>query len=382
MTDAPAFKGLTWDHPRGYDALAAAAAQDAGLSIQWDKQPLEGFESAGIDALAQRYNLLVIDHPHLGDALATGCLQSIDALFSASRLADWRTQSIGQSYASYGYGGRQWAIPLDAATQVAAWRPGLSDDPAPTSWTQLPAYARRNPICLSLAGPHAFLTLCSMAHAFGARIGDDQESLFEGVDFEATWELMQGLHSHSPAAWETKNPIALLHGMSTTDEVAYCPLVYGYVNYAGPATPGKPLAFMDAPAGPDGRIGSVLGGTGIALSRRCRATPALLRHLESLMAPSTQQSFIPQHHGQPSARQAWRDAALDHEYNGFYARTLRTLEEAFVRPRFAGYTGFQLDASQAVRDLLAARTGAPASLSRLQKLYRTALQAAPEALQR
>jgi len=372
MTHPPGFKGLTWDHPRGYDALAAAGAEDPGIGLQWDKQPLEGFESASIGELAQRYDLLVIDHPHLGDALASGCLQSLDGLFNAAQLAGWRAQSIGQSFDSYEYGAHQWALPLDAATQVAVWRPSLSNEPAPSSWDQLPAYARRNPVCLSLAGPHAFLTLCSMAHAFGAHVGDGQENLFEGGDPISAWELMRSLYSGSPAAWEAKNPIALLHDMSTTDEVAYCPLVYGYVNYAGRHAPGTPLNFIDAPAGPGGRIGSVLGGTGIAVSQRCRPTPALLRHLEHLMALSTQRTFIPRHHGQPSARQAWQDPVLNQEYNGFYAHTLRTLEEAFVRPRFAGYTRFQLHASQKVREMLAARTSAPEGMRQLQALHHAA----------
>ncbi len=376
MTQQPAFQGLTWDHPRGYDALAAAAAQAPGLDLHWDKQSLEGFESAGISDLAQRYDLIVIDHPHLGDALAGDCFQDIDTLFGPALQARWRAQSVGQSFTSYCYDSRQWALPLDAATQVAAWRPELSSEPAPSSWAQLPDYARHNAVCLSLAGPHAFLTLCSMAHAFGARMGDHQEYLFEGGDVAAAWDLLQSLYSRSPAAWETSNPIALLHGMSTTDEIAYCPLVYGYVNYAGPASPGQRVAFVDAPTGPGGAIGSVLGGTGIAITRRCAATPALLRHLEYLMEASTQSTFIPAHQGQPSARQAWQDRELDREYNGFYTQTQRTLEAAFVRPRFPGYTRFQLEASQAVRDMLAARTSAPASLARLQALHRTATGAA------
>jgi multiple sugar transport system substrate-binding protein len=374
MTSAHRFRGLTWDHPRGYDALAAAAAMARrdGLQIQWDKQPLEGFESAAIDRLAQEYDLLVIDHPHLGDALAQGCLQDVGKLFGPSRLAAWRTQSVGQSFSSYRYGEGQWALPLDAATQVAAWRPDLSTDPAPSTWAHLPTYAQRHPICLSLAGPHAFLTLCSMAHAFGARMGDFQEPLFSGGDMTAAWNLLSSLHAHSPAAWRDKNPIALRHGMSTTDQIAYCPLVYGYVNYAGPHSPGKQISFVDAPGGPDGAIGSVLGGTGIAITQGCPVTPALLRHLEHLMAPDTQASFIPAHNGQPSARAAWEDKTLDAEYNGFYANTQRTLENAFVRPRFPGYTRFQLEASESVRALLAARANASAALPRLENLHRIA----------
>ncbi len=67
-------EALTWDHPRGYNALAAAARLQAfagsGLSIAWDKQPLEGFESHPITDLCARYDLVVLDHPHVGEAVA------------------------------------------------------------------------------------------------------------------------------------------------------------------------------------------------------------------------------------------------------------------------------------------------------------------------
>ena len=55
------FQGLTWDHPRGFNALAAAALEIAprGL-LRWVKQPLEGFESHPIADLAARFDLIVL----------------------------------------------------------------------------------------------------------------------------------------------------------------------------------------------------------------------------------------------------------------------------------------------------------------------------------
>ncbi len=71
-------KALTWDHPRGYNALAAAAklseTANSGLDIHWDKQPLEGFESHPIADLCARYDLVVLDHPHVGEAISGNCL--------------------------------------------------------------------------------------------------------------------------------------------------------------------------------------------------------------------------------------------------------------------------------------------------------------------
>ena len=84
------FHGLTWNNPRGFNALAAAARQVAprGL-LNWDKQPLEGFESHPIGDLAARFDLIVIDHPHIGEAVALCCLRALDEVFCPKELADW-----------------------------------------------------------------------------------------------------------------------------------------------------------------------------------------------------------------------------------------------------------------------------------------------------
>ena len=85
------YLGLTWDHPRGYDAPAEAArrvnADRAAPLITWDRQPLEGFESAPITDLTARYDLIVLDHPHIGEAVAERSLFPLEDLFSAEQLA-------------------------------------------------------------------------------------------------------------------------------------------------------------------------------------------------------------------------------------------------------------------------------------------------------
>ena len=86
---APQYRGLTWDHPRGYNALAAAA-QAEGLPLVWDKHSLEAFESHPIGDLCARYDLVVLDHPHVGEAVATDCLVPLEDLFGADEIATWR----------------------------------------------------------------------------------------------------------------------------------------------------------------------------------------------------------------------------------------------------------------------------------------------------
>ena len=43
------YRALTWDHPRGFNALdAAAQTRLDGFVLHWDKQPLSGFEEHSI----------------------------------------------------------------------------------------------------------------------------------------------------------------------------------------------------------------------------------------------------------------------------------------------------------------------------------------------
>ena len=154
MTRAgPALVGITWDHPRGYAALAELERLDATADIRygavpapvtWDRQSLTGFESRPIADLARRYDLLIVDHPGLG--AATAALHPLDELFSPSELAAWADTTVGPSFGAYRYAGHQWALPLDAAAQICMIRPSLMDArPAPRPgrrWLPRPANYR------------------------------------------------------------------------------------------------------------------------------------------------------------------------------------------------------------------------------------------------
>ncbi len=368
-------KGLTWDHPRGYNALAAAARRaelaESGLAIAWEKQPLEGFESHPIADLCARYDLVVLDHPHVGEAVAGDCLQPLEAVFDAATVAALEADSIGPSLRSYRFAGSHWALPLDAATQVLAARADLLPGPVPVLWEDVVSLSRQTgKVALSLAGPHAALSFLSIAAAYGEPPAErDPDVLVSSETGERVYDLMSDLFSRSPLSVRDKNPIGILGHMAANDDVILCPLIYGYVNYAAPAG-GCPIAFHDAPrrrAG--GRPGSTLGGTGIGISRRCAVTPALKQHLLWLMGREAQVGFIPGHDGQPSRREAWHDAGVNARWGNFYKNTAETLEQAYVRPRHDGYIAFQGRASALLREALEARSPAGSVLDALQALY-------------
>ncbi len=380
------YRGITWDHPRGRNALTAAAAAGANapavsghpvaggpaadatvppVDLTWSAHSLEHFESHPIDELARAYDLIVLDHPHLGEALELHSLQPMDAVVGAERIERWSRESVGPSFDSYSADGYQWALPLDAATQVAVHKPRLVPA-APETWAEVEELSRRAPVALSLAGPHAFLTFASLCVAFGEEVPAHPEFGFVSrATASAALETMRSIGSRIPAGSELQNPIALLERMSAGDDIAYCPLVYGYVNYSG-----AEVRFADAPSvTPGGRRGSTIGGTGLAVSAHAEVTPELVAHIAWLMSAEAQQRFIPQHDGQPSARAAWTDPSVDRAASGFYSGTLDTIEQSWVRPRYAGYIPFQSDASAIVRGVVLGEAGVDEGIDRLEAAF-------------
>lgn len=373
-------RGLTWDHPRGYDALAEAArrvnsGRDAPL-IHWDKQPLEGFESAPIADLAARYDLLVLDHPHLGEAVAEEALIPLDALYAPEQIAVWSAGCVGPSFASYRWGGRAYALPLDVATQAMARRPDRLAA-APASWEEIAALAEAGGVAQSLAGPHAALTLFSMVAGRGGAVGGPS-LLPEDL---ALWalETMRRLYRLRPAGSETLNPIGLLEAMAREETIRLVPLIFGYVTYARAGWAPHPIAFSDTLRAPGGR-GGVLGGTGIGFSRRSAPSPELCAHIAGLLDETVQRELFPAFGGQPSARAAWRSDTVNAAWGGFYAGVLETAETALLRPRFDGFIAFQTVAAARLRDDLARAAAPRDTLAALRALWTEARAKARGAL--
>ncbi len=357
------FRGLTWDHPRGFNALKAA-----GGPVDWSVQPLEGFESAPIAELCADYDLVVLDHPHLGEALAQDCLAPLDTVFPPNALARIARGAIGPAYSSYAMAGRQWALPLDAATQVMALRPDLTDA-RPETWDEVDALSAKGRVALSLAGPHAalsFLSVCAaLDHALDMRDGGWPRD----ATAETAIEILRPLAARTSEHTRELNPIGLLDMMGEIDDIRLIPLVYGYVNYTRAS---RPVSFHDAPRA-GGRPGSILGGTGIAISRRAEVDDTLRNHLLWLMSEEAQRGFIPDHDGQPGLRSAWGDPKVNAAWGDFYMNTAASLEAAAIRPRHDGYIALQTRASAHLREAFEAGTPVPRLARELREMFEASL---------
>jgi multiple sugar transport system substrate-binding protein len=371
-------RGMTWDHRRAIDPLLATqsmfAQQHPGIDIDWSARPLHGFEFTPVAELARSYDLIILDHPFCGDIAASKCLLPLDDLLTN----DLRAAFVGPSLESYLNAGRIWALPVDAACQVAVSRPDLMarlDESPPKDWQALVALGRRAlrrrmNLAIGLRGVHSLMTFFTLCANLGKPCATAaREPFADPATARAALEHMRELLSFCPAEALDWNSIALHDVMAARDDLIFCPAVYCYATYAE-ADQRRPLRFHDFP-GPRGPGGSTIGGTGLGISAHCAHPEAALSYARFAATAAAQSAFA-RHHGQPARRDVWKDATIDARFGGCYGSTLRTMEQSWIRPRFAGYLGFQAKAGELIEQHL--RGGMPegALLDRLRRLFAAA----------
>jgi multiple sugar transport system substrate-binding protein len=182
-------------------------------------------------------------------------------------------------------------------------------------------------------------------------------------------EQMRALLSLCPAEALDWNSIELHDVMVARDDLAFCPAVYCYATYAE-ADQRRPLCFHDFP-GPRGPAGSTIGGTGLGISAHCANPEAALTYARFAAAAATQRAFA-LHHGQPARIEAWTDPAIDARFGGCYGATLKTMEQCWIRPRFAGYLKFQAAAGTLIEQHLRGAIAEGDLLDRLQQKFAAA----------
>lgn len=338
-------KGMTWDHPRGYEPLAACSKlwkERTGVEISWDRRSLQDFESFPVDELAQRYDLIVIDHPHVGQVTREDCLLPFDE----SRLASIARGTVGKSFESYLWQGRQWALPIDAATQVQAWRPDRLRR-APAEWNAVLELARAGRVALPLRAPHSLMCLYTLCAQRGAPARVEGPDLFDVETAAAVCDQLGELMQLVDPRCVDMDPIAVFEAMASRDSPIDCvPLIYGYVNYAWEGFRPVRLRFADIPSF-EGRspVGSALGGTGIAVSARTAHAKEAFDFAVWIADAQAQRGPFAASGGQPGHAAAWEDDAVNAAAGDFYRATRTTLDGAWVRPRHDGYMPFQHVAS-------------------------------------
>lgn len=368
---------LGWDHDRCTAPMRACSEEwerlHPEIELVWQNRSLTAFGDEPLEAVAHRYDLIMIDHPFCGTAEATGTLAPLDDLLSPDLLADLAADSVGESHASYSFHGHQWALATDAACQVAAVRDDLLDSaPTPATWDEVRTLARSQPgrVAIPLAPAQAmcaFLTLCANA---GSPAAEDPARLAEPEIGLAAVDLLDELHRLGPSdALEWEQP-DVLGRLTSSDELVYVPLVFGFVTYARADRVPSPCRFLELASAGAGPIGGILGGAGLAVSATSAHPEEAAAFAAFASGAEAQRTLVGPAGGQPGSRTAWTAPELDRAANGFFSGTSATIEQAWVRPRERWWPAFQLEGGRLLNRGLAAAEPARALIEALDSLYR------------
>jgi multiple sugar transport system substrate-binding protein len=376
-------RGMTWKHDRGLAPLLATAARwsetHPDVRIEWEARSLQGFADHPIRGLAEEFDLLVLDHPFMGTVATGGYLVPLDTHIAPEVLSRLRSETVGASHESYFYRGHQWALAIDAAAQVAGYRQDLLEAAGaavPSTWDEVFKLApiRKGFVTAPLLPVDSFcsfLTLCTSLGETPFAAGSGQ--VVGKHAGQSALQQLQALGEFAVKEAQQMNPIAVWERMSSSDEIAYCPIAFGYSNYARPGYRRAPIHFTNIPSRPPrGPAGSVLGGAGLAISARCQELSAAVDYAVWVASAECQKTIYVRSGGQPGNRKAWIDPLVNEISNHFFAATLPTLEQAFLRPRFAGVVEFQTQASFLISDFLQGKYSSAATLDRLDECFRKA----------
>ena len=359
--------GITWNHTRGLLPMLATAQRfeetHPGITIRWEKRSLQAFADAPLSDIVQRFDLLVIDHPSIGEAATHHLLHPLDDLLPPGFLADQQQNSVGHSHLSYHYNNHQWTLAIDAATPVAGWRPDLlarANASLPRTWSDLLELTRRGLVATPGLAIDSLMAFFMLANALGAQPFRDPYSVIapnaEEAGVQALTMLHELIHLSAPGSLD-RNPIRTWQLLAESDSVAYCPFAYGYSNYSRPGYATNLLTSGGLITLDDGTpLRSTLGGAGLSVSAHCKHSAAAAEYAAFVASPLSQRTLYYHSGGQPAHRAAWLDPETNRTSNNFFTSTLPTLDAAWARPRWPGFIAFQDAASNIVHRYLRENT--------------------------
>ena len=267
-------KGIAWDHPRGFDPMVETASlfqkKNPEVEINWDKRPLQAFADRPIEEMAFDYDLMVIDHPHVGEASRKDLIYEFNQSKKyESELLLLEKNSVGLSHQSYNFNGNQYALAIDAAAPVSAYREDLIDSP-PKTFDETIKLAEKSKVIWPIKPVDSISCFNSIAANFDNPINFVPEKFIDQSLAIEILKMMKKLSKLVPKDCLYMNPINVLDIMSESDEFYFCPQLYGYSNYSREGFRKSIINFGNMISFNDDKNnckGSQLGGTGLAISK-------------------------------------------------------------------------------------------------------------------
>ena len=367
-------KGITWDHARGYDPLIASSElyfKEKGIQVDWQKRSLTNFGDQSLEALSKQFDLIIMDHPHVGVAEASQCLMPLNDLVPANILNELKISSAGPSFESYHYHEKQWALPIDAAMQCASYRADLMvNDSLPNTWEEVFALAKtlaskKLYIGMALCPTDCLCSFLSLTAQFGSPIRENNELLVEssvGIKALSTLRTMCDVFHPKALDW---NPIALYDYMAEQNDIAYSPLAFCYTNYSRAGFRKNILKYHTAPE----INNAVLGGAGIAITSSCSNVQEAANYAAWICSDVVQSTIYVNAQGQPGNKMAWENKQANVITNNFFSNTMPSLTNAYLRPRYQGWPKFQTFIGETIHAYLLHDTAPELVLEKLQAAY-------------
>ena len=368
-------KGITWNHSRGYTSITAVSQRFTELNqevdIVWEKRSLQEFADAPIEKLAEMYDLLIIDHPWAGFAAKHGILLPLQDYLEEEYLNEQRENSVGASYESYNFEGFQSALPIDAATPIAVYRPDYFEKVPriPETFEDVLELAKTGKVIY--AGIP--INLLMDFYMFGITSGKEMFTEDEVREKQAGAEILEDMRRLASMCSRTMfewDPIEVHEALASGDQYCYCPFAYGYTNYSRAGYAEHLLKAGNVVTYQGKNCRTVLGGTGLAVSSACREKEAAAAFAKYAVSPDIQKTLYFDNGGQPGHRKAWLDEECNRRCMNFFSDTLRTLDESYLRPRYSGYLYFQDHAGDYVREYVMNGGNASETIEKLNRLYR------------
>jgi len=375
-------KGITWNHSRGITPLQAAAQRFTELhpnvEVQWHKRSLQQFADFPIEKLTEEYDLLIIDHPWVGTAAATGCVLALDEYLPEAYLKDQSENSVGASHRSYFYDGHQWALAIDAATPAASYRKDLLDankTPVPATWNDVIHLAGKGRVAVPAIPIDLLMNFYTFCIAHGKIPFATTGEVIDNATGTAALNTMYELWSLVDRSMFEKNPIAVAEALSGSDEYWYCPFAYGYTNYSRPGYAKNLLTYTDVVSYNGQKLRTTIGGTGLSVSSFSPHKKEAVAFAELVCSGVFQTNGYAFNEGQPGYLKAWTSELNNQLTNHFFSSVLPVMENGYLRPRYHGYLHFQDEAGLYIQEFLLGRQkDAGAVLEKLNEIYAMSLK--------
>ena len=273
------------------------------------------------------------------------------------------------SHQSYNIDGHQWALAIDAATQVCCFRKDLISS-LPQSWNELSNLAHQNKVLWPLKPVHAISSFYSIYNNITEEFNPEDKNFINKEFGIKTLEMMKHITSCLISDCFNMDPIKTAEILSSTDDFYYSPYTYGFSNYSRENFRENILTYGNViDLSNKGPNGTHLGGTGIAISNKSHHKDLALEYSFWIAGADCQKSIFYKSGGQPGNSIAWENQEINDECNGFFTNTRLTLNQAWIRPRHNGYMKFQDESGEIINEYLQSNTNEDIIIDKLKIMY-------------